>query len=148
MKINSKNIDNFFVFSNTLEPILKEYITAVVIPLNIKNENELFGVYASLIQGLCGPFGDNWNALMDALRGFDLMDYRLKEIVILHQDIPIFEIKQSLRVYIHCLVSSHRFWEKDKKEPIRELKIVFPTEAKEKILEIMKDYEIDLPDYN
>ena len=114
--------------------------------MNIKNDNQLFNIYASLIQGLCGPFGDNWDALIDALGSFDLLDYRLKEIVIFHQDIPILEDKESLRIYLDCLLSSYHFWKIVKGGTVRELKIVFPLEAKEKILEIMKDYEVDLPE--
>ncbi len=145
MKINSQNIKQYFEFSNSLDLITKENITAVVLPLNIETDNQLFRIYASLIQGICGPFGDNWNALMDALRGFDLLDYRLKEIVIFHQDIPMFEDKKSLQIYIDCLIFCEDFWKIEKKGAIRKLKIVFPLETKNKILEIMKDYEIDLP---
>ena len=145
MKINSQNVQEFFFFSDSLDSILKKYIMAIVLPLGIKNANELFKAYASLTQGVSGPIGENWDAMNDALRGFDLLDNRLKEIVIFHQDIPMIDDAGAVKSYLDCLIFCQDFWKKTKdenKEPIRELKIIFPIKAKDKIIEIMDGYKM------
>jgi hypothetical protein len=85
--------------------------------------------------------------MSDALGGFDLLDKRLKEIVIFHQDIPMVNDKRAVQLYLDCLVFSQDFWKKTRgvdEKPVRELRIIFPIQAREKILRIMDDYEICL----
>lgn len=136
MEINPENLDQFFEFTDSLDPILLKYANVIVFPSKVQTEEELLRIYANIIPGITGYFGENWNALDEIVRDFHWLDEQQKNIVIFHQDIPISTDKENLLIYLSCLALGVSFW-REPENPERSLKVVFPVTAREKILEIL-----------
>ena len=76
-------------------------------------------------------FGENWNALSDCLRDFNLIEET--NILIVHKEVPNLENEQ-LSVYIDILKDSVSDWTQ---EDEHELFVVFPVSSEKRILNLI-----------
>lgn len=137
MSINSQDVDQFFDFSNSLEPILEKYANAIVLPIGIQSKEELLRIYSNIIPGITGYFGENWNALHEILRDFRWLDERQKNIVIFHQDILEIKNREDFKIYLEILADAVEFWKTPELMTVRSLKVSFPLEQKQNIVNLL-----------
>lgn len=143
MQIDSKKIEELFVFSDSLESLLKQYIHVIVLPTGIKTEKELMRIYANLIPSVTGYFGENWDALNDVLNRFEWLDKEIKEIVIYHQDLPM-RNDSDLHYYLEILAETCLSWKYPHSEehPKRGVSIVFPNATRDSVLSALINKEL------
>jgi len=91
-------------------------------------------------------FGRNWDALLDCLR--DMSWVSQKKIVIIHDDLPLANREDELRVYLEILETAVSDWQKTRQgsfaEPPKdmtyvehELMVVFPAATKESVARVL-----------
>ncbi len=91
----------------------------VVVPEKVCDKFILFKTISSSLN--FPYFGNNWNALYDCL--MDLSFVHETRIIVLHQDMPLINSPEDMRIYIEILFDVLVSWENDS---AHELIVLFP----------------------
>jgi len=115
------------------------------VPAAIRSTEKLFDEFAS---AGCFPdyFGGNWNALLDCLRDLSWIEER--EVVLLHQDLPLQDCVPDCRIYLAILRTAMLDWSiervaTDLVTPTgwqyvdHRLRVVFPREARDAVSRVV-----------
>jgi hypothetical protein len=125
------NQESFTLVSDPDDFYEKAKNLVVRISSGISNLEELFKV---LEDELKFPyFGHNWDSLDELLRDFSWLKSR--QIVIVHQELPVQLGEKNLRSYLKVLLRGVKDW---KPEEEHELIVVFPTVCQEEIKRILQ----------
>lgn len=122
-------IENIFYFVETPTRLSNTSIQFCFITSEIKTTDELF--YTLNDQLKFPVFGWNWDALIDALCGFE--NIKKRNIVIMHEAINMQD--KVLNDYILCLMVAGLTWKKYSNE--HRFFPIFSTKDKEKIMQIL-----------
>jgi RNAse (barnase) inhibitor barstar len=77
------------------------------IPPGIDSKENLFKIIAELAQ-FPQYFGKNWDALLDCLRDFHWV--KLKNITIVHEDVPLMNLSSECQIYLDVLEDTLLAW--------------------------------------
>ena len=101
------------------------------IPKGIRSKADLLNTLAERLN-FPDYFGNNWDALDECMKDFSWISS--KRIVFLHEELPDLD-SHALSLYINLLNDAVCFW---KNEQDHELIIVFPVEARETVMRLLK----------
>lgn len=113
-------------FLEDIHNYLPEHSFIMELSKGIRDEDELFSEFNDKLN-FPDYFGYNWNALYDLLRDFHWMNE--KGIVIIHQDIPLFEDEER-RNYLNVLFDASQDWKEGEEHY---LQLVFPKEIESQV---------------
>jgi Barstar (barnase inhibitor) len=117
----------------------------VEVPTGIQTKMDLFVNYEK--EGAFPPyFGRNWDALLDCLRDFSWT--KRKRIVITHNDLPLVNRVDELRVYLDILKTAVKDWKEVRQGPFteppdempfvkHELMVIFPSTMEETVTRLL-----------
>lgn len=130
-----------FVFCSGTSIVPAEHDFVLRIGTSLQSKADLFLCYES--EGrLPSYFGRNWDALLDCLRDFAWVDQR--RVTIIHEDVPLSNSPDELRIYLEVLETAVNDWKKVEKTPLaeapgivpyreHELLVTFPSYARQTI---------------
>lgn len=117
-----------FVFADEA-PIANDIL--VTIPKNIQTKKQLLDIYSEKAS-FPEYFGHNWDALIDCLS--DLTWFNGKSVVIVHEDLPLRNDDQQVRIYLESLCDSLDRWQQASD---KQLTIFFPSDCRARVFEIL-----------
>jgi len=121
-----------FVFRFDSDEPIDEQACVVRIGPDVATREQLFQHYRAKL-GLPDYFGENWDALDEALR--DLHWVKPKRVVIEHEGMPRLSEKE-LRTYLTILARAVEDWTRDADQ--HEVAVVFPADAQLRVLGLLK----------
>jgi hypothetical protein len=136
------NMDKLpFLFVNDVSTLPTEHDFVLKVKKGIQSEADLLSHY-ELEGNFPGYFGRNWDALLDCLRDFSWASQ--KRIIIAHQDLPLENDVEGLRIYLDILETAINDWKEIREGPSfvpldgvpfvkHELLVVFPSAVESRI---------------
>lgn len=100
----------------------------VVLPPGLKNKNELLATAGAAL-GFPDYFGHNWDAFDECLN--DLAWLPDGEVALWHQDVPMRQEPEGLRIYLSLLACAIQLW---KVKGGKTLRIGFPADSRTTVL--------------
>jgi barstar (barnase inhibitor) len=98
---------NFPVFVDDVSTLPIEHAFVLKVKKGIQSKADLLLNYE--IEGsFPGYFGHNWDALLDCLRDFSWVSQ--KRIIIAHDDLPLKNDEEGLRIYLEILETAVKDW--------------------------------------
>lgn len=103
----------------------------VEVPSGIASESELMSTYYRILS-FPDYFGANW-AAMDECLG-DLSWLKLRQVVLVHDDLPLQNDREALSIYLSVLDTAVERWQK---RPEHKFLVVFPAVSRWRIRRLM-----------
>lgn len=132
-----------FLFVDDPEGLATPRDFLLKVPANIQSETDLLAHYAKAGH-FPAYFGGNWNALVDCLRDFAWVSQ--KRIVIAHDDLPLVDCDDKLRIYLEILETAIRDWADIEAGPVtgspadmpeHELVVSFPSAVEARVVRVL-----------
>ena len=136
--MSDENREPGFHFGPAGLPLDRDCVRAVI-PASIETKAALL---AALQAGLRFPdyFGHNWDALWDCIT--DLSWLAPVPVALLHEDLPLPGDRGTLKTYLGILQDAVVAWTP---RPEHDLTVVFPEQAKEAVLGLMRGADSPSP---
>lgn len=141
--MNANNLP--FLFVSDPAGLVTPQDFSLKVPRGIHTKTELLAHYEK--EGRFPDyFGGNWDALLDCLRDFSWVSQ--KRIVIIHDDLPVANQEDELRVYLEILETAVNDWKEVRRGPFtdppkempyveHELVVGFPSWVEPTVLRVL-----------
>lgn len=103
------------------------------IPRNIYDEASIFEFYDKTLN-IPENYGKNWDAFFDNLKCLSFINER--NVIALHEDIPLYNKNESKRIYIEILFDTVRHWWEF---PQHKFYVYFPENCREEVVRIVEN---------
>lgn len=121
-----------FIFTDDQSPLSADAIV-VSVPKGVKNHEELMTIFEDVLAETgIDYFGRNWDALYDVLTDMSYLVDIAKQIVVVHDDVPMLDDPSGLRDYIGVLADALDYHRKKMKRRAP-LEVYFPEDARDVI---------------
>ena len=123
-------MNNFFYFDNKLDACDSEETKVFFITKNIDNKSQLFNIFSNELK-FPDYFGNNWDAFFECLT--DLSFFKVKDILIVHNDIPFKNDAHNRNIYMNLLLDVIENWKNSLEHNVF---VFFPEEYRKEIIKM------------